>query len=189
MPDERDSNENNLLELRVWLRLLACVNLAEGQLRRKFRDRFNTTLARFDVLAQLDRMPVGHSLSELSRQLMVTNGNLTPLIDRLVGDGLVERSPSVTDRRVQHVQLTTEGRRVLSGMIPAHNAWISEIIGGLGVEDQSRLHALLGELKKSILKAGGDAVPTVERGEQDAPLHTGQGQPRISQRERPEAGR
>jgi DNA-binding MarR family transcriptional regulator len=189
MQDEQDGQGNKLLELRAWLRLLACVNLAESRLRRNFRDRFDTTLARFDVLAQLERMPAGHSMSELSQRLMVTNGNLTPLVDRLVGDGLVKRSPSASDRRVQHVQLTGAGRKALGGMIPAHNAWITEMIGALKPEELSRLYTLLGELKRLIQAAAGGAAPAPERGKRAPPRLPKRGRSRLVRTEAPEAGR
>ncbi|MEP6992345.1 MAG: hypothetical protein ABJA80_15545, partial [bacterium] len=67
--------------LRTWLRLLTCSNLVERAVRRRLRDDFDTTLPRFDVLAQLDAAArdavQGLTMSELSRRLMVTNGNLT----------------------------------------------------------------------------------------------------------------
>src|SRR5207253_838479 len=68
-------------ELRLWLRMLSCTNLIESRIRGRLRDGFSTTLPRFDVLAQLDAAskdaPEGLTLGELSRRLMVTNGNLT----------------------------------------------------------------------------------------------------------------
>lgn len=44
-------------QTRLWLRLLACTTLIEGELRRRFREEFDFTMPRFDVLAQLDREP------------------------------------------------------------------------------------------------------------------------------------
>jgi hypothetical protein len=42
------------LELRIWLRLLSCATRIEKALNARLRKEFNTTLARFDLLAQLD---------------------------------------------------------------------------------------------------------------------------------------
>ena len=80
------------LELKVWLRLLTCANLIEGQVRNLLRENFATTLPRFDLLAQLDRAPDGLTMGELSSRLMVTNGNVTALADALVREGLVSRA-------------------------------------------------------------------------------------------------
>jgi DNA-binding MarR family transcriptional regulator len=140
--------------LRVWLRLLACTNMVEGTVRSRLRDEFGITLPRFDVLAQLDaaaRDDVrGLTMSELSRRLMVTNGNLTGLIERLVEEGLVNRAASTTDRRSQIVRLSAAGRRALHAMAPRHEQWIDEMFAELAVDDREQLYALLGKLRGSV---------------------------------------
>src|SRR5262249_45149803 len=80
--------------------------LIENDVRRRLRETFDVTLPRFDLLAQLDRTPNGMTLGELSQRMMVSNGNITGLVERLVEQGLVRRKPSPTDRRVQVVSLT-----------------------------------------------------------------------------------
>jgi DNA-binding MarR family transcriptional regulator len=121
--------------------------------RKNLRDNFDTTLPRFDVLAQIDRVPDGQPMRELSSRLMVTNGNITPLVDRLVEDNLIKRDPSTEDRRVQHVSLTSEGQKVLDKMIPAHSSWVNNLMADIDRESALDLYKLLGELKKSVLKA------------------------------------
>lgn len=140
--------------LRAWLRLLASSNMIEGEVRRRLRATYGVTLPQFDVLAQLDlaarEHPQGLTMSELSRRLMVTNGNLTGLIERLVEEKLVNRLPSATDRRMQIVRLTTAGKRALDAMTPDHEQWIQEMFSGLSPEEQGQLHALLGNLRDSV---------------------------------------
>lgn len=140
--------------LRVWLRLLDCSSLVEGQVRRRLRDEYRITLPRFDVLAQLDaaaRDSVhGLTMSELSRRLMVTNGNLTGLIERLVHEGLVSRATSETDRRTQIVRLSAAGRRALHAMTPEHERWIEEMFAELSAVERDQLNVLLGKLRGSI---------------------------------------
>src|ERR1700738_5660109 len=63
-------------ELRLWLRLLTCTTLIEGEVRRRLRQEFDVTLPRFDLMAQLDKAPGGMTLGELSRRVMVSNGNV-----------------------------------------------------------------------------------------------------------------
>ena len=63
--------------LRLWLRLLTCTMLIEGRIRGRLRERFATTLPRFDLMAQLERHPEGLRMGELSRRMMVTGGNVT----------------------------------------------------------------------------------------------------------------
>jgi DNA-binding MarR family transcriptional regulator len=147
--------------LRVWLRLLACSSLVERQVRSRLREEFGITLPRFDVLAQLEaasRDDVrGLTMSELSRRLMVTNGNLTGLIERLVQEGLVNRAASATDRRTQIVHLSAAGRRALHAMAPRHERWIDEMFEELSADDREQLYVLLGKLRGSIRR-----LPTEE---------------------------
>ena len=140
--------------LRTWLRLLTCSSLVEREVRARLRDEFGITLPRFDVLAQLDaaaRESVqGLTMSELSRRLMVTNGNLTSLVERLVREKLVSRAASPTDKRIQIVRLTAAGTRALGRMTPAHERWIEGMFAEVSVADRTALHALLGALRHSI---------------------------------------
>ena len=102
-------------ELRLWLRLLTCTTMTETLIRGQLRERFGVTLPRFDLLAQLARSDQGMTLGDLSRRMMVTNGNVTGLVERLVSDGLVARTPRPTDRRTVTVCLTEVGRREFPG--------------------------------------------------------------------------
>ena len=77
-------------ELRLWLRLLTCTTLIEGEVRRRLRDEFDVTLPRFDLMAQLDKAPNGMTLGELSQRMMVSNGNVTGLVERLAQAGLID---------------------------------------------------------------------------------------------------
>jgi len=147
---ESGVRDGDLLDLRVWLRLLTCANLIEGRIRGVLRREFATTLPRFDLLAQIDRAPEGQPMRELSRRLMVTNSNISPLVERLVAEGLVERTPAPDDRRVQHLRLTPAGKAALAAMIPPHNACITRSMDGLDRAQAAALYEALGALKRSI---------------------------------------
>ncbi len=141
-------------QLRLWLRLLACTNLIESRVRSRLREDFATTLPRFDMLAQLDaaspEAPQGITMGELSRRLMVTNGNVTGLTERLVQEGLVKRKVSAKDRREQRVALTPQGKRALAAMVADHKRWIDAMFAGLQPEEVQRLYQLIGRLKDSV---------------------------------------
>ena len=142
-------------ELRLWLRLLTCTTLIEGEVRRRLRDAFDVTLPRFDLLAQLDKAPNGMTLGELSQRMMVSNGNVTGLAERLVEQGLLDRRASPTDRRAQLVSLTAEGRRVFRTMARTHEDWIADIFAGLAPDDIETLMRLLAKTKDSARHAIG----------------------------------
>ncbi len=114
--------------LRLWLRLLRTTRAIERQLRERLAREFDTTLPRFDVMAALDRAPDGMMMGELSRFLLVSNGNVTGIVERLVGDGLVVRAHRDGDRRAAIVQLTPAGRTLFATMAAAHACWIDELL-------------------------------------------------------------
>jgi len=140
-------------EIRLWLRLLTCTTLVEGEIRRRLRDAFDMTLPRFDLMAQLDKAPNGMTLGELSQRMMVSNGNVTGLVERLAAQGLLDRRPSPTDRRAQVVTLTAEGRSVFRSMARTHENWIAEIFGELTPGEIETLMHLLAKTKSSARKA------------------------------------
>ena len=144
------SHEQDHDALRVWLRLLSCTTLIENQISSRLRGEFDTTLPRFDVLAQLARFPDGLLMSELSQRLMVSNGNITGIIDNLERDGLVERILLPADRRARKVCLTDKGRVAFDQMATTHETWITTWLSNLAEEEQQQLYLLLGKLKQGM---------------------------------------
>jgi DNA-binding MarR family transcriptional regulator len=134
--------------LRLWLRLLTCTQLIEKQVRTGLREQFDTTLPRFDLMAQLERAPEGLKMNELSRRMMVTGGNVTGITDQLVAEGLVERVGVASDRRAFLVRLTTKGRKQFNEMAQQHEDWIVEAFATLNDKDIATLHRLLGKVKE-----------------------------------------
>jgi DNA-binding MarR family transcriptional regulator len=145
-----EEEEDNRAQVRVWLRLLACTALIGTELRRQFREEFDFTMPRFDVLAQLDREPGGLVLGELPRRLMVTAGNLTPIVDRLVEDGFITRTPSPLDRRVQIVCMTVEGRKAFRRMAKKHGLWLASLLAEFPKERLDGLVKELDDLKTAV---------------------------------------
>ena len=129
--------------LKMWIRLLGVTRAAESQLREFLRVKHHTTLPRFDVMAALYRRREGVSMSELSRMLLVSNGNATTVVDRLENDGLVRRTPSETDRRTVFVALTAEGLTQFEGLAAAHEAEVGRVFGGLSEGDLDVLTDIL----------------------------------------------
>jgi DNA-binding MarR family transcriptional regulator len=151
--------DDHKAELRLWLRMLTCTTLIENEVRRRLREQFAITLPRFDLLAQLDRASNGMTLGELSQRMMVTNGNITGLVDRLAEQGLIRRQPSPKDRRVQIVSLTSEGRRFFRAMARVNANWVGEIFADLSADDIDILMALLAKTKVSTRRAIGNGSP------------------------------
>jgi DNA-binding MarR family transcriptional regulator len=142
-------------ELRLWLRLLTCTTLIEGEVRSRLRERFDVTLPRFDLMAQLDKVPEGMTLSDVSKRMMVSNGNVTGLVERLVESGHLDRRTSDSDRRVQVIRLTRTGRAEFRKMAAEHELWIADIFSDLGPKDVRELMRLLAKTKASAQRSAG----------------------------------
>jgi len=124
-PDaETRIHDDHHLSVRLWLRMLACTNRVESFVRQNLQLKFQTTLPRFDLMAQLERAPQGLKMSELSQRMMVTGGNVTGITDGLEKEGLVIRQVDPTDRRVFHVKLSAEGQRQFRRMAAEHEQWV-----------------------------------------------------------------
>ncbi|GAB4359167.1 MAG: MarR family transcriptional regulator [Gammaproteobacteria bacterium] len=151
-PEDRESaaSEADRLEIRMWLRLLTCTTLIERQLRNRLSSAFDTTLPRFDALAQLERVPDGLTMGQLSARMMVSGGNVTGVVDRLVKDGLVERVDVPGDRRRNLVRLTDEGRARFAEMAAEHHRTLHRLLADLDHDAIESLFALLGRLKDSV---------------------------------------
>lgn len=141
-------------DLRLWLRLLACTNRVEHQVRDRLRREFETTLPRFDLMAQLERHPDGLRMSELSRRLMVSGGNITGITDQLEREHLVVRIFDPADRRVVAVKLTATGLARFREMASRHERWIIELLAGLDQTDKAGMFEVLQKLKAHVTTVG-----------------------------------
>ena len=145
-----DAPEDHHDPLRLWLRLFSVTRLIENDVRSKLQSQFDVTFPRFDILSQLYRVPDGLILGELSRRLMVSPGNITSVIRRLMEDGMIVRAQNPDDRRENIVQMTAEGRAAFAKMAQAHEAWIQDLTKDLSPADIRSLLAVLQKLKTSV---------------------------------------
>lgn len=135
-PDSKD-------RLRLWIRLLRASRIIESELRERLKKQFDTTLPRFDVMAALYRTPEGMMMSDLSRFLLVSNGNVTGIVDRLVLEGHALRAQRDGDRRTSIVRLTKAGKELFRIMAAAHERWVDELLADVSRSDARRLTSML----------------------------------------------
>jgi DNA-binding MarR family transcriptional regulator len=145
----RDSSRSKE-SIRTWLRLLSCETVIEQRLRSLFRTNFSVTLPQFDVLSELERSGRKMTMSELSRELMVSNGNVTGVIDRLEKNGFVTRERADHDRRIQYIELTPRGRTEFDDMARHHENWLADLFAGLSLADMAELQQLLLKTRNAV---------------------------------------
>lgn len=157
--DKLGGAPHSKLSLRLWLRLLSCSMIVEKRIRARLDEEFDTTLPRFDVLAALERHPEGLTMGQLSGYIMVSNGNVTAVVNRLLQDGWILRTTDKSDRRVATVRLSRKGRQVFLKMAAVHEQWIVELFSTLPAASKDTLIELLSQLKQGLT----DRLPTTER--------------------------
>jgi DNA-binding MarR family transcriptional regulator len=140
--------------LRLWIRILRAARAIEAEVRDRLRVNFDVTLPQFDVMAALERKPDGMTMTELSRFLMVSNGNVTGIIDRLVTDKLVVRQAPANDRRAIVVKLTQRGLRDFTAMAKAHQGWVDNLLSDFDAAEAETLIHHLDGLSGRIRNAG-----------------------------------
>jgi DNA-binding MarR family transcriptional regulator len=148
-------HDDHHVSLRLWLRLLSCTNQIESRVRQNLQSSFDTTLPRFDLMAQLERAAQGLKMSELSQRMMVTGGNVTGITDGLEKEGLVVREIDSSDRRVYRVKLTAEGERQFRRMAAEHERWVVDLLGVISPKQKKQLLDLLGALKERLTGLNG----------------------------------
>ena len=142
------NDDDASLAVSVCVRLLKSHGLLLRELRRRVP--FSLTLPQFDVLAQLLRRDAGMTPGELTRELLVTAGNLTGIVGRLARLGLVERRPVPEDRRTVRVRLTPRGRQLMRRAIPRHRREIERLLARIPRPELARLRDLLGHMGQAI---------------------------------------
>ncbi|MFC3050642.1 MarR family winged helix-turn-helix transcriptional regulator [Kordiimonas pumila] len=143
---DQDVHSISKERLRLWLRLLQVNKIIENEIREFLRTEHDTTLPRFDVMAALYKMKKGAKMSELSQALMVSNGNVTGIIDRLVTEGLVIRAAIEGDRRSTRVQLTNAGKKRFEKQAAAHEAKVNELFSAVNYDDAAGIITRLDRL-------------------------------------------
>ena len=149
--EKHDGALGDRSSVKLWLRLLSCTMAMEKDVQRRLAAH-GATLARFDVLAALDRHRNGMNMGALSRALLVSNGNVTQLVQKLAKDGLVRIAPSPADRRASIVRLTARGRAEFASLAAAHHDWIDALLADLDGGARETLYHALGDLKRAIAK-------------------------------------
>jgi DNA-binding MarR family transcriptional regulator len=124
--------------------------IIERRIRTRLEEDFETTLPRFDVLAALQREPDGLTMGQLSAALLVSNGNVTGIVNRLIEERMVSRTIETNDRRIATIRITRKGRDAFEGMASAHEAWIDKMFSALTDTQLEQLMKLLAVVRGSI---------------------------------------
>ena len=145
----------------TWLRLARFVNAQHAALGIRLRE-WRLSLAQFDIIAQIG---AGEGLSQkaLADRLVVTQGNVTQLLQKLEKRRLVARPPS---GRSNSLQLTVAGRRLRDALVPGQERAIAERFAALSDNELETLSRLLRKLLRA--QSGTKTQKGLEAQEEDS---------------------
>ena len=91
------------------------------------------------VLSVIDSSDAAMSPVAIARRMGVSKQNMTGMVDRLVGLGLIERSTDPNDLRAARIQLTRRGRALIEKMTPAYEEWRDSLGSAIPTRDMQAL--------------------------------------------------
>lgn len=107
--------------LAAWRVFLEAHARVSRRLDDELREEHQLSLPEYDALLQLATAPEGRlRMNVLADRVLLSRSGVTRLIDRLVADGLVERTACTTDGRGAEAMLTANGRARLTDAAPTH---------------------------------------------------------------------
>lgn len=132
--------------------LVAAMSRSHGALMRELEreiSQHHLTQPQFgvlDLLARRGPLP----LHEIGKELLVSGGNITCVVDNLEKAGLVVRQRDTQDRRVIKASLTPAGEERLTQLRPAYQARVQALTAGLTDVEQGILLQLLRKLSETL---------------------------------------
>jgi DNA-binding MarR family transcriptional regulator len=133
------------------LNIIVTANLLIKEAQQLFRP-YGLTDAQFDILMILETQSDQGRLNqtELGHMLLVNRSNVTGLIDRMENAGWVKRSPDSEDRRINLVEITDNGRKILESTKNLYIKKIGEITSVLSHHEKILLVEILERIRKKI---------------------------------------
>jgi MarR family transcriptional regulator for hemolysin len=113
---------------------------------------FGISRAQWTVLIRLDRCE-GLKQSELADMLDLQPISLTRLLDRLAGNGLIERRPDPNDRRANRLYLTPAARPLIQELSHLGEDMMTTVLEGIDDASREQLLRDLGVMKDNLRAA------------------------------------
>jgi len=154
--------ERQQAETRFWLQVLKVHRLIFDDLNSALLSGAGLSIAKFDVLAQLYRFRDGLSMSELSTNLKVTNGNVSGLIARLQKDGYVTKTVAPGDRRSFRAAITQEGLEVFQKALLLHRGETARKLRNVPLQEIEMIANSLKHLSEEIKATEAESANAAE---------------------------
>ena len=140
--------------VRAFVRLVRAQRCVVSGIERAVKDAGFPPIEWYDVLWELEREGPSRP-RDVQGRLLFPQSNLSRLLDRMEGAGLIERSSCDEDARGQIISITDNGKELRRRMWKAHAAAIQNLIGDhLSDDDAAQLASLLDRLRGCCPESG-----------------------------------
>ena len=109
---------------------------------KKWLDEVNLSRSQVGVLFHLHREG-SMGVSDLGDHLGVTKAAVSQMLDRLVQQGLIQRTENPDDRRVKQISLTEKGVEKFQESLRARTDWLAELAEMLTVSEKEDVAAAI----------------------------------------------
>lgn len=99
---------------------------------------FGITVAQYNVLALLAEEDNHINQLTISKRMLVSQGNMTRILDKLVAAGLIRRTEDTQDRRHKCISITPKGRSLHGKIKPAYERLLHRLPQALPESVQQR---------------------------------------------------
>jgi DNA-binding MarR family transcriptional regulator len=142
-------NNGSCNKARLLSRMIDNSSRLTQELNRRMKQEFSLSLAKYDVLVVIEKADGNKiTMSNLSRELLVSNANITGMTSRLQADGLVDKKAFPSDRRIYSVGLTDEGKSRLEKASKKHSLWTKELMACIDSEEVNLMNGLLDKMDR-----------------------------------------
>jgi DNA-binding MarR family transcriptional regulator len=110
-----------------------------------YLEQFDLSPAKLNVLMVIRHQGTAQGISqvEIGKRLMVTESNMTRLLEKLGRQGLIMRSPLPRDRRVKLIKMTSKAIKLLDTVWPQYQENINRLASRLSKPEQQEISILL----------------------------------------------
>ena len=148
------------LSIGVWVRILRVYTVISTEIRKKVGKK-GLTLPQLYVLTTIGLqgdMPLG----KLGKELLVTKGNITTIVDHLERDEFVIRDQDKKDRRKMWVRLTPKGEQLFGEILSAYEEEFVPLMRCLSQEELKQLSLLLKKMTEGLSQAKSADIKTMD---------------------------
>lgn len=116
-----------------------------------FFRRYGLTEAQFNVLFALKYKKRKWTQSDLGRRLVVTRASITSILDKLEAKGLVLRNSVEGNRRIRHVELTSEGLNLVRKMEPIYRRNIHRLFSSFSDKECNEIIKYMETIRERLM--------------------------------------